>query len=257
MRHDDEDKNFDPLADRLAAKIYGGLKGRLRLAVLRRDFAEFAPPGTFDVLDVGGGEGRMAEWFLERGHRVQLADISPAMVERAAARLERFGHFYRGEVAGLSELAARGAQAQWVNAHALLEWLADPAEGLRQLQGLVTSGGYLSLLIYNRAGWALKNLLRGNFAALEREGPVGQAGGLTPLHPQDLLRIIQTLQGAGFDLLCTSGIRVFSDYDHARDLQRRSEDQIFAQELALSRAEPFWRIARYVHVLARRSPGTG
>jgi len=38
------------------------------------------------VLDLGGGPGRYAEWLVERGHRVTLADLSPDLLDIARER---------------------------------------------------------------------------------------------------------------------------------------------------------------------------
>ena len=34
------DRNFDPIADHFAKKVYGGLKGQIRLAILERDISQ-------------------------------------------------------------------------------------------------------------------------------------------------------------------------------------------------------------------------
>jgi SAM-dependent methyltransferase len=39
------------------------------------------------VLDIGGGPGRYALWLAERGHRVTLADLSPALIALARDKI--------------------------------------------------------------------------------------------------------------------------------------------------------------------------
>ncbi len=52
----DNDRNFDDVANHFANKIYGGLKGTLRLAVLWRDISEILPQlSSNQVLDIGAG----------------------------------------------------------------------------------------------------------------------------------------------------------------------------------------------------------
>ena len=52
-----QDRNFDDLAERFQRKVYGGLKGDIRLAVLWRDLEQYLPQihgaEPLTVLDVG------------------------------------------------------------------------------------------------------------------------------------------------------------------------------------------------------------
>ena len=59
-----QDRNFDDLAERFQRKIYGGLKGEIRLAVLWRDLESEVPAlkegRPLRILDVGAGLGQLA-----------------------------------------------------------------------------------------------------------------------------------------------------------------------------------------------------
>ena len=43
-------------------------------------------PEGAPILDVGGGTGRVAQYFAENGHHVTLADLSPKMLEQASSK---------------------------------------------------------------------------------------------------------------------------------------------------------------------------
>jgi ubiquinone/menaquinone biosynthesis C-methylase UbiE len=60
--------------------------GALELARAMRILDEHLVPGS-RVLDLGGGPGRYAIELAKRGHRVVLADLSPALLEQARARV--------------------------------------------------------------------------------------------------------------------------------------------------------------------------
>jgi SAM-dependent methyltransferase len=47
--------------------------------------------GAARVLDIGGGPGRYTIWLAEQGHRVVLADLSPAMLQIARREVDRAG----------------------------------------------------------------------------------------------------------------------------------------------------------------------
>ena len=91
----------DSYKDRKIAESYdkerfSSLPGRvfdhMEKAALRRVLSDL-PHGSL-ILDVPTGTGRLAETMLEMGHRVVGVDISPAMLDVAAEKLQRFGDRY-------------------------------------------------------------------------------------------------------------------------------------------------------------------
>ena len=79
-----QDRNFDGIAGKFQKNIYQTTKGRLRQAVLLRDFAECADLATPSrILDVGAGQGQLALALAEQGHQVTLTDLSQDMLDMA------------------------------------------------------------------------------------------------------------------------------------------------------------------------------
>lgn len=74
------DRNFDDLTEKFSRKVYGGLKGDVRLAVIWRDLLSVMPAinssQPIRVLDVGGGLGQMSVRLAELGHHVTYNDVS-------------------------------------------------------------------------------------------------------------------------------------------------------------------------------------
>ncbi|MFH9662795.1 class I SAM-dependent methyltransferase [Streptomyces sp. NPDC017248] len=101
-----------------------------------------APPAH--VLDLGCGTGSLALLAAEQGHRVTAVDRSPAMTERARAKLA--GHpaeVLRGD-AGAPPVGGRRFDAVLVR-HVL--WaLPDPAGALRHWRELLRPGGRFVLV---------------------------------------------------------------------------------------------------------------
>ncbi|MGJ6963175.1 class I SAM-dependent methyltransferase [Streptosporangium sp. G11] len=59
-------------------------RGRLELWRTQDVLRRALPPAPAGVLDVGGGTGVHAEWLAADGYRVELIDLMPSHVERAA-----------------------------------------------------------------------------------------------------------------------------------------------------------------------------
>lgn len=86
-----EDRSFEGIADHFEKKVYGGLKGAIRLAVLRRDLGEqVARLSTqlqrpLRILDVGAGLAQLSIELAQQGHQVTINDISSNMLSKAKA----------------------------------------------------------------------------------------------------------------------------------------------------------------------------
>jgi SAM-dependent methyltransferase len=74
----------------------------LEFELTTRLLARHVPAGA-RVLELGGGSGRYTRWLAERGHRVVLTDLSPALVELAREHL-------RGAGPAVEEVAAADAR---------------------------------------------------------------------------------------------------------------------------------------------------
>ncbi|MBB3062253.1 methyltransferase domain-containing protein [Microbulbifer rhizosphaerae] len=254
------DRNFDDLAHRFRQRIYGGLKGDIRLAVLNRDLAPLLSKGAgLKVVDAGGGQGQFAMDLAEGGHRVYLADISAQMLQQAEEQLagrglgERVTLLHR-PLQALPELEeVRGSDL--VLCHAVLEWLEQPRMALQQLATLLKSGGHLSLTFYNRRALEFRLLQRGSFRQLDRNIQSGHWGGhpgsLTPQNPLKLEWVQDWLLQAGFSIVAHSGIRCFHDFMTPAIREKLPAAAIVDKELEYSRLEPYRQLARYVHLLCR------
>ncbi|HEY7773882.1 MAG TPA: methyltransferase domain-containing protein [Marinagarivorans sp.] len=260
-KHPDKDRNFDDLSQRFSRNIYDSPKGRLRLAVLKRDFQQFVDRPQLDILDAGAGQGQFGLWLAQQGHKVVLTDISSEMLAEAqkAASAHTFEYppaFYQRDLwslrAALSTDADNDGRYDLVACHAVLEWLENPLDAVAELAGLVRPGGWLSLLFYNVHGLVFKNLLRASYKRVLNKDLKGQKGSLTPINPLDPNEVLAAVANAGLVTAAHSGVRVFHDYILNRDDQAKDYATAEALELALSTQEPYRSLGRYVHVLARK-----
>lgn len=261
-----EDRNFDDLAARFQRNVYGGLKGRIRLAVLQRDFARhwnhapFVPRNPdqrpLKILDAGGGQGHFSMQFSQAGHDLLLCDISERMLELAKEQAAEAGvadavSFLHCPIQSLSTQVGLHA-FDLVLCHAVLEWVVDPRQLLTTLASLVKPGGYLSITFYNVHAMAYKNLLRGNFSKVKEHDYGGFRGSLTPINPLRPETVHGWLAELPLRTVCTSGIRVFHDNILDKSVREQDPEQILEMELMLSTQDPYRALGRYQHVLLSR-----
>ena len=263
-----KDRNFDDLAHRFRKRIYGGLKGEIRLAVLERDLAPVLGDITrsecadqsLNVVDAGGGQGQFALDLASAGHRVWLADISADMLTLAREQVQARGLEAQVNLLQLPLQALAGDDrvppADLMLCHAVLEWLAQPAAAIMELAACTRPGGYLSLTFYNRRALEFRLLQRGSLRQLDRNRQSGDWGGhhgsLTPQNPLLPEDVLDWVAQAGLSVVAHSGIRCFHDFMTPEMRDKLPPAAIVEKELEYSRIDPYRQLARYVHLLLRK-----
>ncbi|WP_371788704.1 class I SAM-dependent methyltransferase [Streptomyces griseoaurantiacus] len=116
---------------------------RIRAAWVGR-LRRWLPGSPGDLLDLGCGTGSLSLLAVEAGHRVTGVDASPAMLDRARAKLAgRDAEFLRGDAAAPP---VGGRRFDAVLVRHVLWTLPDPAAALRHWRGLLRSGGRMVLV---------------------------------------------------------------------------------------------------------------
>jgi len=259
-------RNFDDLAPKFKRKIYGGIKGRIRLAVIKRDLTLFCPGALVNrspmkILDAGSGYGPFSLELARLGHGITLCDLSEKMLDMARDTIERENLHDHVAVrhCAIQDLPVPGSGKDknqpgydLVLCHAVLEWVDDPGELVSCLVRQTAPGGFISLTFYNLHGTVFKNLLRTNYKKIEKKEYRGWPGSLTPAYPRTLEEVLALLDRERVSVCCRSGIRVFHDY--VLDLKDREKepDRVVALELEFSQQMPYRDLGRYQHVLVQR-----
>ena len=260
------DRSFDAIADHFEKKVYGGLKGDIRLAVLRRDIFAYCTEMSqtlgrpLRILDVGAGLAQIAIELATQGHTLVINDISANMLEKAQANAEivKKDLDIRWYVCPYQELeeklaAENNEKFDLIMCHALLEWLAEPAAVMDFFDKHLTDNGALSLCFYNPVSFDYRNLIMGNFNLLDNtEYKADNKKSLTPNHPVAKEEVEYWLEAHHYQTILASGLRVFHDYSPLKRGGHNDPDAVIRMELRYSQLEPYKWLGRYLHILATR-----
>lgn len=260
------DRSFDAIADHFEKKVYGGLKGDIRLAVLRRDIFEYVDKTSqtlgrpLRILDVGAGLAQIAIELAAQGHSLVINDISANMLEKAKINAEQAqtSDNIRWYVCPYQALVQQFTTDKietfdLILCHALLEWLAEPADIMDFFNRHLTATGALSLCFYNPASFDYRNLIMGNFNLLDKtDYKADNKKSLTPNHPVAKQEVESWLQAHHYQVIVSSGLRVFHDYAPLKRGGHNDPEAVIRMELRYSQQEPYKWLGRYLHILAAR-----
>ena len=260
------DRSFDAIADHFEKKVYGGLKGDIRLAVLRRDIFEYSEQMSktlgrpLRVLDVGAGLAQIAIELAAQGHSVVINDISANMLDKAKANAAQIEQdlditWYVCPYQALAETLAKEPTSKFdlIMSHALLEWLAEPAAVMDFFDQHLANNGALSLCFYNPASFDYRNLIMGNFNLLDNTAyKADNKKSLTPNHPVAKEDVETWLKTHEYQTVRSSGLRVFHDYAPLKRGGHNDPEAVIRMELRYSQLEPYKWLGRYLHILATK-----
>ena len=260
------DRSFDAIADHFEKKVYGGLKGDIRLAVLRRDIFEYSAQMSkslgrpLRILDVGAGLAQIAIELAAQGHTLVINDISANMLEKSKASATQIDEdlnitWYVCPYQELPEKLGTENSEKFdlIMCHALLEWLAEPAAVMDFFDQQLTDKGALSLCFYNPVSFDYRNLIMGNFNLLDNtEYKADNKKSLTPNHPVAKEKVESWLTAHHYQTIRTSGLRVFHDYAPLKRGGHNDPEAVIRMELRYSQLEPYKWLGRYLHILATR-----
>ncbi|MER7484710.1 methyltransferase [Streptomyces sp. NPDC126497] len=213
---------------------------------------------ALDVLDTGGGSGNFAVPLARLGHRVTVVDPSPnalfALERRAAeAGVADRVQGVQGDAHGLFDVAERGAY-DVVLCHGVLEYVDDPAEGVRNAVAALRPDGVLSLLAAGLGGAVLARALAGHFTEARQalDDPNGRWGAGDPVpHRFTADRLTALVEGAGLTVGAVHGVRVFADLVPGVlvDTEPGALDALLKLEAAAAELPAFHSVATQLHVL--------
>ncbi|MFG2890973.1 methyltransferase domain-containing protein [Streptomyces sp. NPDC048248] len=234
------------------------LRGALRHHLVDRALTEhLADARPQRVLDIGGGTGVQARMLAERGHEVTVLDPDEEMLNKARLAWQRYSASVSGSVGflhGVGERAPQCAGTGWdaVLCHGVLMYLEDPAPLLRALARCVRPGGLVSVLAKQAAALAMRRGLQrdwdGVVEALHTTAELSNLGAIS--RSVDRAVVLRVLAEHRIHLLHWYGVRVFTD--HLGDEPVGEDfDQVLEAEWAAGQVDPYRRVARHYHLIAR------
>ncbi|MFE7651006.1 class I SAM-dependent methyltransferase [Streptomyces phaeoluteigriseus] len=213
---------------------------------------------SLDVLDTGGGSGNFAVPVARLGHRVTVVDPSPnalfALERRAAeAGVADRVQGVQGDAHGLFDVVRRGGYDA-VLCHGVLEYVDDPAEGVRNVVAALRSEGVLSLLAAGLGGAVLARALAGHFTEARQAltDPDGRWGQGDPVpHRFTAGQLTELVEGAGLRVGAVHGVRVFADLVPGVlvDTEPGAMEALLRLEEAAAELPAFHSVATQLHVL--------
>ncbi|MEF3115619.1 class I SAM-dependent methyltransferase [Streptomyces chrestomyceticus] len=223
--------------------------------------AEAAGRDALDVLDTGGGTGNFAVPVARLGHRVTVVDPSPnalfALERRAAeAGVADRVRAVQGDAHGLFDVVEPGGYDA-VLCHGVLEYVDDPAEGVRNAVGALRPAGTLSLLAAGLGGAVLARALAGHFTEAKNalSDPAGRWGDGDPVPRRFTAeQLTELVSDTGLRVGAVHGVRIFADLVPGVlvDTEPGAMDALLKLEAAAAEQPAFHSVATQLHVLAER-----
>ncbi len=238
-------------ADRLRPAFLSG-SGNLTLAIVLRMLAPVIPDAG-SVLDLGGGDGRLAAALAEAGIAVTLVDSDPAMLAAAQVSLRARGLDHRVTLVEGDAASCRLSGFDLVCCHSVLMYHRDPDPILDACFAACRPGGAMSLISLNGAAAAMRAGLQQRWpsALAALQGRLAPDEAPTHDHPREACAA--GLAARGCDIEAWFGLGIFTD--HLRVPVAMSEDEqalAVAVETLAGTIDPYRGIARCWHVVARR-----
>jgi len=236
----------------------GGVRNVVRQELVRRQLDEFVDADGSTVLDVGCGQGTQALHLARAGHPVTGLDVSAELLGLLEQSLASEPPEVRDRVTlvqGSLALAASLAPGPFdlVLCHGVLMYFHDPAPVLEVLDRVAATDGRLSLLVRNGLAPAMRDGLRGDWAAalagfdsldyVNRLGLPARAN-----TPEEIDRVLGPL---GWRRERWYGVRVFTDQLGDTPPPAGLEQLLSAEEQA-GRRDPYRRVAALLHLVYAR-----
>lgn len=253
------------LADQFADDAYASVKGLVRTYVMHQQLLEQLPAAPASVLDVGGGAGHQSFPLAAAGYDVTLLDPSPAMLAKAAQRLERLPAEARRRVTLIQadgEQAAEAVDGRRFGAvlcHGVLGYLDRPEPLVDQLCRCVAADGVVSIMTANANAMAVRPALERRWddalAAFDSRTEVGVLG--VPGRADTVDELSDLIRDRGVEPVRWYGVWLFVDWLEfsGAELDPGNAQQVAATaavKLEASQRDPYRQLSRVFHLVGRK-----
>lgn len=256
------------LADKFADEAYASVKGYVRTFVMHHHLLDHLPSPQATVLDVGGGAGHQSFPLAQVGYDVTLLDSSPAMLDKARARLAQLPEEVRRRVTlveapgeGAGE-AVGGRLFDAVLCHGVLGYVEEPGALIDQLCACAAEGGLVSIMTGNAKATAVQPAMERRWAdalaAFDTRTGIGVLGARA--RADTVEEVSDMLRRRGVEPERWYGVWLFVDWLEfgGAELDPGDAEQLAATaavELEASRRDPYRQLSRVFHLVGRKGPG--
>lgn len=246
----------------------GNVRNLVRQALVTRQLMEHLPEPdmSFEILDMGCGQGTQLLELARRGYHVTGVDISSQLLSQAEEVLASESQAVRsrvqllqGDLLKLDSVVGRRFDA--VLCHGVLMYLPSLEVGLNAVASAVKPNGIVSVLTRNQASIAM----RAGMTAKWQAALAGFEGryydnrvGVNGVRADKLEEVIAALGSFGVGLIGWYGVRLFTD--HWGDVEPPEDfELLLAAEEEAGRRDPYRQLTSLTHVIGRRrlSPRSG
>jgi SAM-dependent methyltransferase len=254
------------LADLFVDESYASVKGYVRTYVMHEQLLDVLPPPPASVLDVGGGAGHQSFPLARAGYDVTLLDPSPAMLDKARARLQQLPKDTQQRVTLVeadgesAEEAVGGVRFAAVLCHGVLGYLERPDPLVDQLCRCAAPGGIVSIMTGNANASAVRPALERRWddalASFDARTEIGVLG--VPGRADTVDELSALLRASGVEPLRWHGVWLFVDWLEfsGTELDPSDAEQvaaIAAVELEASRRDPYRQLSRVFHLIGKKA----
>lgn len=234
------------------------LRGAVRHALVTRALLEHLPEHECRVLDVGGGAGHQAVALARAGHQVVLLDPDREMLRLASQSIATEANAVGRRIEmvhgdGESLASCVGGNFDAVLSHGVLMYVEDVTAALGAIVTAARPGGLISVLTKNADSLAMRAGLEGRWsdalALLDEPTEINQLGVSTRAHTVDA--VTDVLNQAGASTETWHGVQIFADH-HGDKPAGTDFDRVCELEWAVAYRDPYRKIARLFHLIARR-----
>ena len=255
--------------DRIAPKydeIYDSVYWRFYREVSWRHLVRWLPDRRpAKAADIGCGTGHFGIRLMKAGYSTLFVDLSRAMLECAAERIEREG------VKGEFELYKRDAQDLHGIDDGLLQFATlqgdplsfceKPQRAVAELHRVLAPGGVVAVSVDHVAAGPAPLLQRGDLAALERVVRRGETEWLAdhederfPMRMFDADGLEKLFRNAGFEPVSLIGKTCLVQRQHEALLAERGNHlRLLELEESVHGRRSYWGLAHHLQLVARRA----
>lgn len=233
----------------------------LRYAIEQANIQQHIGKQQLRILDAGGGNGLHAIAFARQGHHVSLVDFSAEMLadgrrvaeENGVADRIEFHHTDINHIPGLFPEPA----FDLVLCHNVIQYVDDVDVALRAVCRPLRANGFISLVTPNSYSEVYKAAIRQlDLERAQAQLYADQASSTIfgiPLTGFTDVELFEFLNAVGCTPLGRYGIRCLCDW---LPNEPKSNQAFMAQleklELAMTSSYPYYLLARYIQVIARK-----